>query len=241
MKALLLHGKINDTQKIDIKRWILDSISLEQTWGAFPKCNYGTIAHTIFALNILEYCGLSKSELRRKYKPQLKWLKKNISNIESKYDTDEVRVESGVDTLGITYYILRIYHNSISLLGELFLDLNYPLLSADIAKRIISSQNSGGWGPEKDKTTMWAIEYNVEFLLKFKDDFLKMSDLLKLLCSIRKWKIIKEVLFFLGILILIGMLVWIWLDHNRLESVLLAISTSVIVMLLQRLLRGIIS
>ena len=55
-----------------------------------------------------------------------------------------------------------------------------------IAKKIISQQFSGGWGPSKDELTMWATQQSIEFLINVENQILKtISNLEYLLSCVR--------------------------------------------------------
>ena len=89
--------------------------SADDKWNSRSQCIEGDVAHTIFALLILYYCGVSVKEIKRKYRKQIKWLQSKIKDCTSlsgafSYEATEAYDISKSDSYGEGAFILKSYH-----------------------------------------------------------------------------------------------------------------------------------
>ena len=159
--------------------WVNNSKSSDGNWGPSSQSLSGDVAHTVFALFILYYCGLTKKELYKNYHNNIKWLKRQIKECSDpsaafKYEAIEVYDELFNDGLGESARILKSYHFNIALLCSLFLMLG----KLDVSKRLVTvlikqRKERGGWGlTTEDKVFVWATQQAIDCLYNFEKEML---------------------------------------------------------------------
>jgi len=174
---------------------------------------------------------MSFKEIKRKYYKQISWITKQVRDLTNSYDIEEIRQEKGIDEYGTKYCTLLIQHNCAALLGRLFINLDNSAISTYIVKKILTAQYAGGWGPNKDRLTMWACQQNVEFLTYYLEYFKGLSREAKLFCRIYGLRL-RTFMLTLGILGLISSIVWIIISPSRLEEAMLTVIMSILIALL---------
>lgn len=171
--------RFNEEKKRKIIEWINNSKSSDGNWGPSSQSLSSDVAHTVFALFILFYCGVSKKEIYKKYYANIKWLKKHIKEVSLPssaftYEAIEVYDELFNDGLGETARILKSYHFTTALLCSLFLMLG----KLDISKRLVSvliklRKERGGWGlTSEEKVFVWATQQAIDCLCTFEKELL---------------------------------------------------------------------
>lgn len=165
MKCLERFSQIEHTS--EIRQCILSSQTSNGKWGQMPNSNVETFVHTAFALNILHFCGDSWEEIRNNYENQIKWIFSNINNLGYTYEEIEI-IQPQSDKVGRQYKRLRLRHFALPLIGHLFMGMGNTQVALHIARKIVSQQFNGGWGPSKDELTMWATHQAIECLESIK-------------------------------------------------------------------------
>lgn len=176
-------GRLNHKEKII--HWILSAQTANSRWGQMPKSNEETAIHTIFAINILNMCGMSWYEVKSKFGNQISWIKNCDQKNNYLYEEMQFRYKS-TDEYGAEYGRLRLRHFVLPIIGNFYINIGKKADALKIAKKIISQQFSGGWGPSKDELTMWATQQSIEFLINVENQILKtISNLEYLLSCVR--------------------------------------------------------
>ena len=185
--------------KDNIKQWVLTAETANHRWGQIPKSNEETAIHTIFALNILNMCGMSWAEIKSKFEKQISWIKNRDSRNNYIYEEMQFRYQNK-DEYGAEYGRLRIRHFALPIIGNFYISIGKREDALKIAKKILSQQFSGGWGPSKDELTMWATQQSIEFLDNVENHILQTISNLNYLLSC-----VKGVSFF-GIKIIVSLI-----------------------------------
>ncbi len=165
MVCLFLNEVARLKHKEEIKQWVLNAETANHRWGQIPKSNEETAIHTIFALTLLNMCGMTWEEIKSKYEKQISWIKSRDSINFFLYEEMQFKYKS-TDEYGSEYGRLRLRHFTLPIIGNFYLNIGSLPDALKIAKRILNLQFSGGWGPSKDELTMWATHQSIEFLDK---------------------------------------------------------------------------
>lgn len=232
--ALSKYNRLGSVDTEKITTWVLNSMSHDNRWGIYPCYDFGTVTYTIFALNLLCLCGMDYLAVKKKYKKQITWIKKQIHKNMDAYALEEIREEKGADEYGIKYSTSITQHNCIALLGNFFINLNEKYFATHIMKNILHSQYAGGWGPSRDRLTMWACQQNIEFLLNYQHYSNQFSNLTKVFLHIwgKKFRFVLLGLSIIGIALSI---LWIIMDVQRFQDAMLTIILSVLIAIFSQL------
>ena len=206
--ALHLTGDLSQSQMASITQWIKANKSTDERWGDIGKSERGTVSGTIFALLILYYCGFTVEELRSEYKTQIAWIKYMTKrDVGTMYDSDAIDLSMRKDTYGETYNTLFTQHYIAPLAYNLFSLFEDKKRTRKIALEIIKNQYCGGWGPSKDRCTMWATQQAVTVILDF-----QQKSKLNVLCELKRKQIIVVIVLLLGLMILVTTAIYGGLD-----------------------------
>ena len=168
-KCLTTCGRLE--KKDEIREWLLDSQTRDGMWGRTPGANIDSLVHTIYAYQILHFCGMTRDELLSRFRAQIKTVLK--ASIELNYLYEEIEAEQQVsDSAGIKYLRLRIQHFVLPALGHLCIVLGDRHTGFRAAKRLLEQQFTGGWGPSNDELVMWGTAQAIEYLDSFKNQIL---------------------------------------------------------------------
>lgn len=183
LKALLLYGKIKSVDTDKIKMWIDKGRNWDGNWGVSPCDSCSTYSHTVYALEILLMCGLSKRDLKDRYKSQIKWLSKNGISLQKKYDPEEIIMQDSADMDGTACKEIFLQHTCAATIGSFCLDFDHLISSTVILKKVLRNQYNGGWGESHNKLTMWETDANLLFLNQYKNKYIEAPMILKVLCN----------------------------------------------------------
>lgn len=172
VKALRESNSLEEEYKKNIIKWIQSSMSIDGMWGSEKSATSGTVTYTVLALLTLYYCDYSISQIKKDYKKQLAFVKKSIKKCGNLYEGEEIIVEQGKDSCGIKYAVLHTDIFAGPIMGELFLYLDKEKYVCRIVKSILHYQNTGGWGPANDRTTMWATQQAIRVIKMYKKQYL---------------------------------------------------------------------
>ncbi len=228
--ALVLTNHLEKSWKSQIISWVQQSRSIDHRWGMAPKCLSGTLSHTILALLIFHYCDMPLREMGEKYKAQIKWLKTNIVKCGYMYETETIDNRMGKDEYGYVYDTLVTTHfigpymcHLLDLLGETKLEMN-ALMS------ITESQSNGGWGPSKDKITLWATQQAIYQLNRFKKNKLDRLNILEKLFYRIPYGLCKAVISIVIILVSC----WLFFNPAYRDDAIVALLLAVVPWLFKR-------
>lgn len=166
LKCLHTYSKLLHRERI--KEWILRSKSSNERWGQYPNSNTDSLVHTILALNILHYCGMSWEEIKRLHRDQINWILSHLKSADYTHEEIRIRTEE-IGEHGHKYFKHNIRHFVKPYLGQLLIDLGYNREAIFVARKLLQAQFNGGWGPSGDELTMWATQQAVEFFRKVED------------------------------------------------------------------------
>lgn len=194
--------------------------------------SHSTLTHTIYALRILNMCGISKSELGKKYRLQIKWLLKNITTYYERYDVEEIIKQENTDEYGIIYKEISLNHLCLSEIGLFLLDFKSCIYATTILKQVIQHQYNGGWGITYNRLTMWETQINLRFLSKYKEKYQESSNIIKGICNIVFNVSLNIVLFLLSMIIMLISFIWIVEQKERIDGLIVSLMASIIISLL---------
>lgn len=172
VKALKENNMLGEDYKKNIIKWMQSSMSIDKMWGNEKRATLGTVTYTALALLTLCYCDYSISRMKKDYKKQLDFVKESIKRCGNLYEGEEMIVEEGKDACGIKYAVLHTDIFAGPIMGELFLFLNKEKYVRRIVKSILQYQNTGGWGPANDRTTMWATQQAIRVIKMYQKKYL---------------------------------------------------------------------
>lgn len=194
--------------KGEIKKWLLSVKTHDNKWG-ISKGSEASVAHSIYALYILNYCGDDWNTITNDYKELIQWILGNFSRINYVYEEFETIIHAS-DPEGHSFLRLRISHYILPLVGNLCIDMNLKVPSIRIFKEIVNTQRNGGWGPDS-RLTMWATYQAIAFLVRFDNHISKKIRILDILKAYYSFIAIR----ILVSLIAIGLFIWIITDYNN--------------------------
>lgn len=154
LKCLSQYSNIPQEKKTKIKEWLLSIKNYNGSWGISKDCEE-SVPHSIYALYILNYCGVDWETIKDEYKYLIAWILKNYKKVYFSYEEFE-NTNNESDSAGQNFFRLRISHYILPLFGNLCIDLNDKIESIRITKAILKTQRNGGWGPPDSRLTMWA-------------------------------------------------------------------------------------
>lgn len=167
--SVIGHISFSNIQKRQIINWIDLAKSADDKWNSRSQCIEGDVAHTIFALLILYYCGVSVKEIKRKYRKQIKWLQSKIKDCTSlsgafSYEATEAYDISKSDSYGEGAFILKSYHFNTALLCHFFLKIKKMGISQRLIQKMIALRGQQeGWGlSADDKIFVWATQQAID-------------------------------------------------------------------------------
>lgn len=179
------NNQLTKRQKKSIIEWIQNAQAADENWNATPQCQVGDTIHTIFALFILYYCGLSINQLKKQYKKQIKWIKKQIKASTSRssafsYEAIEVYDRTQNDKFGEGAHILKSYHFNTAALCWFFLKFEYYDIAQRLIMKLINMQSKeGGWGVEADgKIFVWATQQAINCMFEYEKKLINKNSLL---------------------------------------------------------------
>jgi len=167
VKALIEKQSISQKMKDDIKKWVISSKASDGNWGGEPQCNIGTPVYTAMALLLLYYCDYDVKKMKNDFKSQLNYVKKHIKGCGNLYENEEILVENGKDLYGTTYQVLHTTLYGGPIILELFIALREYQPMVNSINSVLKNQYAGGWGPTKERLTMWATQQAVSSIKKF--------------------------------------------------------------------------
>lgn len=237
VKALctLKHELFTTKMKHKIVEWVNTAKSADGLWGATSQTLAGDTVHTVFALLIICYCGVSLKELKKNYKTQINWLKGQIKNSSAignsfTYEATEVYENSRKDINGAGAYILKSYHFNLSLLCDFFLTIRKLDVAQRLIKKIIQLQGpGGGWGMRNErKEFVWATQQAVDCMCKFERLLFEGNNrclsTLKSICYTIPYFRVK-----IGIVaIMLPVLIWLLTAGQKTPDVILSIITMIV-------------
>ncbi|MCX5644475.1 MAG: hypothetical protein NTZ17_07290 [Phycisphaerae bacterium] len=168
-KCLWTCGRLD--RKNEISKWVLSSRTSTGIWGKTPSANVDSPIHTIYAYQILTYCGLSREGLLNQFGSELKSALIQARGLSYVYEEIEVARELS-DPSGLKYHRLRIQHFVPPALGHLSVMLHDKSVAFFAARAVLEQQFAGGWGPSNDELVMWATAQAVEYLSCFEKEIL---------------------------------------------------------------------
>lgn len=184
VRALAVTGHISfsNMQKRQIIKWIDLAKAADDKWNSTSQCIEGDVAHTIFALLSLYYCGVSVKEIKRKYRKQIKWLQSHIKDCSSlngafSYEAIESYDDSKNDSYGEGAYILKSYHFTTALLCHFFLKIKRMGIAQRLIQKMIDLRGpQEGWGLSTDgKIFVWATQQAIDCMCEFEKVVFKNS------------------------------------------------------------------
>jgi len=167
VKALNEKQPLSQKMKDEIKNWVISSKASDGNWGGEPQCNIGTPVYTAMALLLLHYCDYDVKKMKKDFKSQLRYVKKHIKGCGNLYESEEILVENGNDLYGIKYQVLHTTLYGGPIILELFIALCEYQPMVNSISSILKNQYAGGWGPTKERLTMWATQQAVSSIKKF--------------------------------------------------------------------------
>jgi hypothetical protein len=173
VKALNRANKLDREQKIKIKSWI-ENIKIHNSWGEDFRSQQPKIAHTIYALKILNICGLNWENIHKSYKKTIDWLFDEINNNPYQIYTFEefsVAINSS-DEYGQQYKRIRIRHFNLPTFIQFLIELRENSKALIITNKLISQQYKGGWGISESELTIWAAQQAIDSLITVRDNAL---------------------------------------------------------------------
>lgn len=229
---------ITDKWKCDVIEWIKSAVAADGRWNAVPNCVEGDVAHTVFALLTLLYCGVPVVELKKSYKRQIKWLISQIKNCTVlggafSYEATEAYSAKGRDSYGDCAYILKSYHFNAALLCTLFLKIGRIGVAQRLIAKIIKLRGiQDGWGLPDGKIFVWATQQAVECMYDYEAKI--HSDTF--------WGTVRSVCFCVPLLgvkiliatILIPTILWLFQDAQKGADIVLSIIVAIIPWLVKR-------
>ncbi|NUN24383.1 MAG: terpene cyclase/mutase family protein [Candidatus Jettenia caeni] len=102
-----------------IKSWVLSARTTKGIWGQTPDSNDETPIHTIFALFILNACGMPWKEMKIQFQKQIDWIKKSYMKQEYVYEEMQFEYDT-LDEYGKQYGRLRLRHFTLPAVGNFF-------------------------------------------------------------------------------------------------------------------------
>ena len=161
-------------QKEKIITWVNNVKATDGNWGSTVSALEGTVAHTVFALLILYYCGINQKMLIRNYKKQIKWLQSRIKHCSTisgsfSYEAIEVYGNHNKDSYGKKANILKSYHFNTALLCTFFLKINKIGISQRLIRKLITLRSQqDGWGLiSENKIFVWATQQAIDCMYQF--------------------------------------------------------------------------
>lgn len=173
VRALMAYDCLTTSMKQNIISWVKSSKASDDNWGEEPNNNLGTVVHTAMALYLLYCCDYGVKKIKKEFKKQLRFIKKNISGCGKYYEHEEITMPVDNDTYGKVYHVLHITHYGGPILSRLFMVLSDKRYATVSIMSILKNQFSGGWGSTKERRTMWATQQAVSILCEFKTTLLK--------------------------------------------------------------------
>lgn len=173
VRALMAYDGLTNLMKQSIISWLKSAKASDDNWGEEPNNNLGTVIHTAMALYLLYCCDYGVKNIKKEFKKQLSFIKKNISGCGKYYEHEEINIPIGNDAYGKVYRVLHITLYSGPILSRLFIALNDKRYATVSIMSILRNQFSGGWGPAKERRTMWATQQAVSILCEFKTTLLR--------------------------------------------------------------------
>lgn len=222
VRTLAKYDCLSEEEKREILLNIGKSKMVDDNWGAAYRGRAGDAAHTAMALLIMFYCGKPAKDIKKEYRKNIRWLKKQIRGILTYnngflYEAIEVYSDSENDEYGKVAHILKSYHYQLSLLCSLFLKIRdygcaYRLIELMIKERGFL----GGWGINGgEKHFVWAAQQVVDCMKEFEDEvFLGKPSFWGILRTFT-YKIPFFWIKVLLTLIMIGMTIWLVKSYDK--------------------------
>lgn len=241
VRALSVVGDISfsNIQKCQIINWINSAKSADDKWNSTSQCIEGDVAHTIFALLILYYCGVSVKEIKRKYRKQIKWLQSHIRDCTSlsgafSYEAVDSYDISKRDSYGQVASILKSYHFNTALLCHFFLKIKRMGIAQRLIKKMIDLRGrQEGWGLSTDnKIFVWATQQAIDCMHEFETSVFKnliIGRLRSFTYNIPYFTIKLFVIIFL-----IPTIFWLLKDGQKGPDIILSIVTLILPWLIKR-------
>lgn len=235
------HDSFTQVQKQQVINWIKSAQSADEKWGPTPQCIEGDVAHTVFAILTLYYCGVSIKEIKKTFRTQIKWLRKQITvcatiNGAFSYEATEAYVDLKADEHGEGAYILKSYHFNTALLCELFLKIEkMDVVQRIIKKLIVLRGQQEGWGITTDnKIFVWATQQAIDCMYEFEKKVFRNGDsILGRLKSII-YSVPYFIIKFLVIIVLLPIIHWLCKDAQKGADIILGIIMLIIPWLIKR-------
>lgn len=237
--AVVSSETFSDTQKQQIIDWVIKAKAADNNWNSTPQCIEGDVAHTIFALLTLHYCGLTMKEIKKGYKKQLKWLKSHIKDCSTlsgafSYEATEAYDRTKVDSCGEGAFILKSYHFNTALLCHFFLKNNQMGIARRLIQKMLDLRGKQeGWGLASDnKIFVWATQQAIDCMYEFEKQMFKNPIIGSLKCQIYRipYFPIKVTLIF----ILIPLIHWLLRDEKKGADIVLSFIMMILPWLIKR-------
>lgn len=195
LKCMTQNSNIPNERKAEIKKWLLSIKNYDNNCGISNACE-ASVPHSIYALYILNYCGVDWDTIKSEYKDLISWILNNYNKVRFSYEEFE-NTNNLSDSEGQNFLRLRISHYILPLVGNFCIDLNNKIESIRVMKALVKTQRNGGWGPPDARLTMWATYQSIAFLTRFKNAMLK---------RIKVFDILRAYFPFLGIRMIVTVL-----------------------------------
>lgn len=237
--SVIGHISFSNIQKCQIINWIDSAKSADDKWNSTSQCLEGDVAHTIFALLILYYCGVSVKEIKRKYRKQIKWLQSKIKDCASlsgafSYEATEAYDISKSDSYGEGAFILKSYHFNTALLCHFFLKIKRMGTAQRLIQKMIDLRGQQeGWGlSTDDKIFVWATQQAIDCMHEFELSVFRNTVIGK--CRSFIYNIPYFAVKFFLIVILIPIIHWLLKDAQKGADIILSIITMILPWLIKR-------
>jgi prenyltransferase beta subunit len=237
--AITRHNSFSKMQKSQIINWIDSAKAADDKWNATSQSINGDVSHTIFALLILYYSGVSVKEIKRKYRKQIKWLRSRIKDCSSlsgafSYEATEAYDDSRSDYYGEGAFILKSYHFNMALLCHFFLKIKRMGIAQRLIQKMIYLRGQQeGWGlTTNGKIFVWATQQAIDCMCEFEENVFDNSIFGRLKSLI--YSVPYFWAKFIVIVILIPTINWLLKDAQKGADIILSVVTMILPWLVKR-------